>query len=94
MLYVSFLIFLTGINGFVYGNMPQLKLCVNQTAYFYPMTAGGLDNVHSFNILGQLKHFLGKHMGTWLLPGVFKTESITASQDPGKHKISSNLFFF
>ena len=83
-----------GINGYIYGNMPSLELCVNQSAFFYTMTSGGSDNMHSFNILGQLKHYQGRAMGSWVVPGVFKVDRIQASREPGETSFHLALRMF
>ncbi|XP_059142420.1 hephaestin-like [Physella acuta] len=58
------------INGYSYGNMPTLNMCVNDDVMWYVMAMGSVIDVHTLVFDGNTFTEMGTNRdGRWLVPG-------------------------
>ena len=75
-----------GINGFLYGNLPGLDMCLDDRVVWHVFSVGSELDVHSVYFHGQPLTLLDTHRSaTVLLPGYFKTLFMKA-ENPGRNR--------
>uniref|UniRef100_A0AAY5L6U4 ferroxidase n=1 Tax=Esox lucius TaxID=8010 RepID=A0AAY5L6U4_ESOLU len=75
---------LHSINGFVYGNLPDLSMCVGNKIHWHLMGMGNEVDIHSAFFHGQILTHLGHHTDTVsLFPATFTNVEMTAD-NPGQ----------
>ena len=72
------------MNGFLYGNMPGLDICVGDRVVWYVFSVGTSNEIHTIYFHGQPLTFLDTHRSaSFVLPGHFRTLLMKA-ENPGK----------
>ena len=72
------------MNGFLYGNMPGLDICVGDRVVWYVFSVGTSNEIHTIYFHGQPLTFLDTHRSaTYVLPGYHRTLFMKA-ENPGR----------
>lgn len=73
-----------GINGYLYGNLPGLNMCVDDRVAWHVFSVGSEVDVHTVYFHGQPVTHLDTHRSSaYLLPGYFRTLLMKA-EHPGQ----------
>lgn len=78
-------VYVTGINGYLYGNLPGLNMCLGDRVVWHVFSIGSEADVHTVYFHGQSLTVLDTHRSsTAILPGYFKTLFMKAD-NPGTY---------
>ncbi|XP_045061329.1 ceruloplasmin [Coregonus clupeaformis] len=79
------------INGFVYGNLPDLSMCVGNKIHWHLIGMGNEVDIHSVFFHGQILTHLGHHTdAVSLFPATFTNVEMTAD-NPGQWLLSCQV---
>ncbi|KAL1022868.1 hypothetical protein UPYG_G00033520 [Umbra pygmaea] len=79
------------INGFMYGNLPDLSMCVGNKIHWHLFGMGNEVDVHSVFFHGQILTHMGHHTDTVsLFPATFTNVEMTAD-NPGHWPLSCQV---